>query len=123
VEEVVQAKLVEERNRRARELNLKVRELPTPPPSSDPLSLASNFITNKLGLPEVHIDRAWLGDSTLFLRFKSVEDRLRALRATRRLFSLPDKIFLNEDLTKAQVAELIQSRELVMAARKAGKWA
>ena len=39
------------------------------------------------------------------------------------MFSLPSKIFLDKDLTKAQVAELKQSREQVVAARKARKWA
>jgi hypothetical protein len=38
------------------------------------------------------------------------------------LFSLPNKIFLNEDLTRTQVVELKHSRELVIAARHAGKW-
>ena len=62
-------------------------------------------------------------DSTLFIRFCNATDRLCALRAKRKLFSLPDRIFLDEDLTRAQVAELKQSREQVVAARKAGKWA
>lgn len=43
VEEVVQAKLVEERTRRARELNLKVRGLPTRPPSADPMDWGTGF--------------------------------------------------------------------------------
>lgn len=57
-----------------------------------------------------------------FVRFRSVSDRLRALRAKHRLFSLPHRIFLDEDLTWPQVAELKPSRELVAAARQVGKW-
>jgi hypothetical protein len=51
-----------------------------------------------------------------------VDDRLRALRAKRKLFSLPNKIFLDEDLTKSQVAELKCSREKVTVACQVGKW-
>jgi hypothetical protein len=102
---------MEERTRRARELNLKVRGLPLPLPSSDPMVVGTLFLRDNLDLPDVTLDRAWLGfDSTLFLRFRSVTDRLRALRAKRKLFSLPSKIFLDEDLTRTQVAELKCSR-------------
>ena len=62
-----------------------------------------------------------MGD-ILFIRFLSFPDRLRALRAKRKLFSLPSKIYLDEDLTKAQVAELKQARGIVADARCAGKW-
>jgi hypothetical protein len=72
VEEVVQAKLMEERTRRARELNLKVRGLPLPLPSSDPMVVGTLFLKDNLDLLDVTLDRAWLGsDSTLFLRFRS----------------------------------------------------
>ena len=76
------------------------------------------FLNEKLDLQDLTLDRAWLGyDSTLFLQFRSAADRLRALRAKRKLFSLPSKIFLDEDLTKTQVVELKRSRELVTATR------
>ena len=92
--------------------------------SSDPMVVGTLFLNEKLDLQDVTIDIAWLGyDSTLFLRFSSVVDCLRALRAKRNLFSLPSKIFLDEDLTKTQVAELKCSRELVTIARQVGKWA
>jgi hypothetical protein len=39
------------------------------------------------------------------------------------LFSLPSKIFLDEDLTKTQVAELKHARSIVAKARLDGKWA
>jgi hypothetical protein len=101
VEEVVQAKLMEERTRHARELNLKVRGLPLPLPSSNPMVVGTLFLRDNLDLPDVTLDRAWLGsNSTLFLQFRSAVDQLRALRAKRKLFSLPSKIFLDEDLTE-----------------------
>jgi len=124
VEEVVQAKLVEERSRRARELNLKVRGLPLPLSSADPMEVATGFLRDTLDISDIRLDRAWLGqDSTLFIRFHNTTDRLYALRAKRKLFDLPHRIFLDEDLTRAQVAELKQAREQVAAARQAGKWA
>ena len=115
---------MEEWTKRARELNLKVRGLPPPLPSSDPLEVRTKFLRDTLDIPDVNSERAWLGhDSTLFLRFLNTSDRLCALRAKRKLFSLPNKIFLDEDLTKAQVAKLKQSKEQVAAARQARKWA
>ncbi|KAH9297470.1 hypothetical protein KI387_029152 [Taxus chinensis] len=110
----MQAKLIEERTRRDRELNLKVRGLPPPTPTQDPLTVGNSFITDTLGIPNITLERAWVCyDSTLFIRFKTAFDRLRALRAKRVLFSRPDKIFLDEDLTKTQVGELKHSREQV----------
>jgi hypothetical protein len=68
VEEVVQAKLMEERTRQAWELNLKVRGLPLPLPSSDPMVIGTSFLRDNLDLQDVTLDRAWIGsDSTLFL--------------------------------------------------------
>jgi hypothetical protein len=88
------------------------------------MEVGARFLQDTLSLPDIALDRAWLGyDSTLFLRFQTASDRLCALRAKRKLFSLPNRIFLDEDLTRAQVVELKQSREQVMAARQAGKWA
>ena len=101
VEEVVQAKLVEERTRQARELNLKVRGLPTPTPSSDIPELGHRFLRGTLDIPDITLERAWLGhDSTLFLQFRNSTDRLWALLAKWKLFSLLDKVFLDEDLTR-----------------------
>ena len=124
VEEVVQSKLMEERTRQARELNLKVRGLPLPLTSSDPMVVGTLFLNEKIDLRDVTLDRAWLRyGSSLFLRFRLAADHLRALRAKRKLFSLTSKIFLDEDLTKTQVVELKCSTELVTAACQAGKWA
>ncbi|KAH9309722.1 hypothetical protein KI387_037633, partial [Taxus chinensis] len=124
VEAVMQAKLIEECTRRDRELNLKVRGLPPPTPTQDPLIVGNSFITNTLGISDITLERAWVGyDSTLFISFRTTFDRLRALKARRVLFSCLDKVFFNEDLTRTQVGELKRSREKVMAARKAGKWA
>ncbi|KAH9310534.1 hypothetical protein KI387_025569 [Taxus chinensis] len=70
------------------------------PPSSDSLTIWSLFLTEKLELPDVQLDMAWFGlDSTLFLRFKSVEDKLRALRAKRVLYDAlgsSDLLFVTE---------------------------
>jgi hypothetical protein len=44
VEEVVQAKLREEHTRRARELNLNIRGLPLPLPSSNPIQVGTIFL-------------------------------------------------------------------------------
>jgi len=103
VEEVVQAKLVEERTRQARELNLKVRGLPLPHSYRDPMEVGARFLQDTLSLPDIALDGAWLGDDpTLFFRFWTTSDRLCTLKAKRKLFSL--RIFLDEDLTRAQVA-------------------
>jgi hypothetical protein len=48
VEEVVQAKVIEERTRRERELNLKVRGLPLPHPSLDPMEVGAMFLWDTL---------------------------------------------------------------------------
>jgi hypothetical protein len=77
VEEMVQAKLVEERTRWAWEPNLKVRGLPLPLPSSNPMVIRTSFLRNNLDLQDKTLDKAWMGsDSTLFLWFKSVANRL-----------------------------------------------
>ena len=68
------------------------------------------------------MDRCWFGHGdVLFIRFLSLADRLRVLRAKRMLFST--KIFLDEDLTKVQVMELKHARKVVADARRDGKWA
>jgi hypothetical protein len=116
VKEVVQAKLREEHTKRARELNLKIKGLPLPLPSPDPIQVGTIFLRDNLDLSNITLESAWFGtDSTLFIWFRSTGDRLRALRAKRRLFSLPNRIFLDEDLTQSQVAELKHSRESIVA--------
>jgi hypothetical protein len=115
---------MEERTKRARELNLRVRGLPLLLPSLDPMAVGILFLRDNLDLPDVALDRAWLGfDSTLFLRFRFATDQIRTLRAKRKLLSLPNKIFIDEDLTKTQVVELKHLRELVTIVLHAGKWA
>jgi hypothetical protein len=57
VEEVVQAKLMEEQTRQARELNLKVRRLPLPLPSSYPMVIITSFLRDHLDLQDVTLDR------------------------------------------------------------------
>lgn len=59
----------------------------------------------------------------MFIRFLTLSDRLRALRAKSKLFSLPSKIYLDKDLTRTQVAELKHARGVVSEARRDGKWA
>ena len=61
VEEVVQDKLMEERTRRARELNLKERGLPLPHPSPDPMEVGNLFLRDTLDIFDVTLDRAWVG--------------------------------------------------------------
>lgn len=112
--EAMQAKLVEECNRRARELNLKVRGLPsTSPLSGSPMEVGARFFWDTLSLPDIALDMTWLGTSDWF----------HALKAKQKLFSLSNKNFLDEDLSRAQVVALKQSKEQVMAARQARKWA
>jgi hypothetical protein len=85
IEEVVQANLMEERTRRAQKLNLKVRGLPLPLPSSVPMVIGTSFLMDHLDLQDVALHRAWLGsNSTLFLRFRSAVDQLPALKAKRK---------------------------------------
>jgi hypothetical protein len=105
VEGVVQAQLNEERLHRTWELNLRVHGLPPPEAPFDPLQIDTSFLHDTLDLKDLTLERAWMGpNSTLFLRFRTLEDRLRALRAKRKLSSLPptQKIFLDADLTKSQ---------------------
>lgn len=60
------------------------------------------FPRDSLGLPDMALDKAWLGFD---------------------LFSLKRRIFLDEDLTRSQMVELKCSRDLVMEAQHARKWA
>jgi hypothetical protein len=76
------------------------------------MEMGTLFLRDTLDISNVALDRSWLGyDSTLFLQFRMEIDRLRVLRSRRKLFSLPNRIFLDEDLTKAQFVELKKSRE------------
>lgn len=121
LDKIVQGKIEEERVRCARELNLQVRCLP---PTFDPFSARRSFLTDQLALSDIALDKCWIGyGNTLFIRFHNSSHRLRALRAKRNLFSLPSKIFLDEVLTKAQVAELKYACGIVAEARRARKWA
>ena len=80
VEEVIQSKLNEECLRRTRELNLRVRGLPPPEASLGQLHIDTSFLHNTSDLKDITLERAWMGpNSTLLLRFRSLEDRLRAL--------------------------------------------
>jgi hypothetical protein len=111
VEEVVQANLREERTRRAQELNPKIRGLPLPSPSPEPMQVGTMFLWDNLEISDLTLESSWFGaDSTHFIWFRSVIDRLWAPRAKCRLFSLSNKIFLDENLTQSQVAELKHSR-------------
>jgi hypothetical protein len=78
-----------------------------------------------MDLKDLTLERAWMSpNSTLFIHFWTLEDCLRALRAMRKLSSLPttQKIFLDADLTESQQAELKLSRDRVTSAWKEGKW-
>jgi hypothetical protein len=55
VEEVVQAKLREERTRRAWELNLKIRGLPLPSPSLDPMQVGTMFLRDNLEISDLFL--------------------------------------------------------------------
>ena len=119
INKMMQGKFEDERLRRVRELNLRVRGLPS---THDPLAAGRSFLCDQLGLADITVDRCWFGHGdVLFIRFLSIADRLRALRAKRMLFST--KIFLDEDLTKVQVMELKHARKVVADARRDGKWA
>jgi hypothetical protein len=59
------------------------------------------FLQDNLEILDVLLESAWFGadsKSTLFIRFRSA-DQLRVLHAKHRLFSLPNRIVLGEDLT------------------------
>ncbi len=85
--------------------------------------MGHSFLLDHLDISDITLDRCCFGTGDiLFIRFFSFSDRFRALRAKRKLFSLPSKIHLDEDLTKAQVMELKHARGIVADARRAGKW-
>ena len=81
----MQGKIDDERIRRACELNFRVRGLS---PTTDPMVARHSFLSDELGLSDITLDKCWFGNGdTLFIRFLSLSDRLRALRAKRKLFS------------------------------------
>lgn len=119
IEEVVQTKIVKERTKRARELNLKVRGLPLPHSSPNPKEVKAIFLWDALDLLDMALNIDWLGsNSTLFICFRTL---LQPLKIKWKLFSLRNKIFLDENLTQYQVVELKRFRKQIMAARQAGK--
>ena len=68
VKKIVQEKLAEDRVRRFRELNLRVRGLPLS--FIDPLPIGYSFLSEQLGISNITLDKAWFGhDGTLFLGF------------------------------------------------------
>lgn len=70
------------------------------------------------------LEKTWIvSDDTLVIRFQTTSDRLQALQAKKKLFSLSHKIYLDEDLTRLQIDELHKARALVVATRKENKWA
>ena len=81
-----------------------------------------SFLFDQLDLSNITLEKCWFGTGdTLFVRFLSFSEKLRVLRAKRKLFSLSSNIYLDEDLTKAQVIELKQAWGIVTGARRAGK--
>lgn len=119
VELAVNAKFEEERLRHTKELNLRVQGLPKP---SDPLKARLNFLHKKLDLKNILVEKVWTAqDDSLVIRFHSAAECLQALRAKKKLFSLPTKIYLNADLTCIHV-ELWKAHTLVAATREDNKW-
>ena len=101
VEEVVQAKLVEEWTRRARELNLKVRGLPLSHPSSDPMEVGIKFLRDTLDISDINLDIAWLGhNSTLFLRSEMQQIGSVPSKLTENYSHFPAKYSLTRTLPK-----------------------
>jgi hypothetical protein len=81
------------------ELHLKVKGLPLPSPSSNPLQVGTLFLWDNLEILDLTLESAWYGaDSSLFICFSLVSDWLRARRAKCRLLPIPNKIFLDVDL-------------------------
>lgn len=121
IQKLVQGKMDDERVRLTYELNLRVCDLSS---IDDPSIAGYSFLKDQLGISVITLDRCWLGpDSTIFIWFLSLSDKLRALREKKKLFSLSPKIYVDEDLTRSQVAELKQARALIVAARQDGKYA
>ena len=61
------------------------------------------FLQEILNITSVTLNKAWISYySTLTLYFKPTEDCLWELRAKRKFFSFPNKIFLDEDINKSQ---------------------
>ena len=87
-------------------------------PTADPLVVGHSFLFDQLDISDVTLDKCWFGTGDiLFIRFFSFSSRLRALRAKRKLFSLPSKIYHDEDLMATQVTELKHTWRIVADAR------
>jgi hypothetical protein len=84
---------------------------PRPSTTSNPMLMGTFFLHDTLDLKDISLERDWVGaNSTLFILVKTFRDHLRALQAMKRLSSLPQKIFLDVDLTRFQlvIAQAIQ---------------
>lgn len=69
------------------------------------------------------MEKAWTTpDDTLIFQFQSLEKRLQALKAKKKVLSFLEKIYLNEDLTRLQMDELHKDYASILATRKENKW-
>lgn len=119
MELAVNTKFKEERLHHSIAFNLRVRGLPK---SQDPQKANLDFLHNTLDLKNIKVEKAWIvQDESLIIRFDSVVDRLQALRV-KKLLSLPNKIYLDVDLTCLQVDDLRKARTLVATTRKDSTW-
>lgn len=121
--EVMNATLEEEAKRRARTLHVRVTGWEEKgSPQEDAHALGT-----KIGASDVPIVNAWrVGkDATrpraLILKFADMERRRAFL--SKRVALKGEKIYLDEDLTPAQVAHRKEHMPRVLEARKEGKWA
>ncbi len=79
LDKIVQGKIDNEHVRRTHELNLRVRGLP---PIADHMLTGHSFFSDQLGISNITLHKCWFGNGdTLFIRFLSFSNRLRALRA------------------------------------------
>lgn len=121
--DVMNATLEEEARRRARALHVRVVGLEEKgSPQEDAKALAT-----KIGASNVPIASAWRvgkGESqpkALLLRFGDMDTKRAFL--SKRVALKGDKIYLNEDLTPAQVSHRREHMPKVLEARKEGKFA
>lgn len=91
--------MIDELMRRNHELNLHVWGLSS---AADPSLIGQSYLKDQLDILDITLDKYWFGwNGTLVTRFSSLYNRLRALRAKRKLFTVPSKIYLDEDLTRS----------------------
>lgn len=96
-EEKINEKFEEERCRQQKSLNICIRGLST---GDNPLNMVQYLISSMLKLPNIHIVHAWpTKDSSLIAYFPLVEHKLYVLWAKKTLLALPNRIFIDEDLT------------------------